>query len=479
VTTLDNRRVPFLPVTPEEPGKNVYPPGMTAEKLDHFIHMRPQEAGELLAVRAVVRATTGKNLTHDLAMLDRFPVLDGLHPGLRSRLEALNSRADDEPWYALPYSVRWAPDILQAFDLLSAAASDVRQDDPDLAAYLSLRARDLLSDDYEAGDAAWVRGQFRHLNAEIGSYETYGDALYGVKSFFGLSVLVRDTGKSDELTTALSGLQQIQDSLPQASRRRVQHDIPVGVYNVIADFGQSRGGNTATILPNEADHARKYGRTVLLRYNILSNRGLFEDGTKKFQAAVVPQQAADLTPDGSFYRILWHEVGHYLGVDKTADGRELDEALAPWGNLYEELKADLVSEFTSAHLNTTGLMTDEALRSVQAAGVLRVLQQIQPRPDQPYQTMELMQMNYFLEKGLLEFDNGAGRLKIHYDRYRQVIGQMLADVLSIQSAGDRQQANQFISRYITWLPELHERLATALREAIRYRFLAVRYQALQ
>ena len=32
----------------------------------------------------------------------------------------------------------------------------------------------------------------------------------------------------------------------------IREDIPVGVYDVIADFGQSRGGNTASILPNEA-----------------------------------------------------------------------------------------------------------------------------------------------------------------------------------------------------------------------------------
>ena len=48
-------------------------------------------------------------------------------------------------------------------------------------------------------------------------------------------------------------------------------DISVGVYNIVADFGQSRGANTATILPNDADHTRKYGRTILLRYNIMAN----------------------------------------------------------------------------------------------------------------------------------------------------------------------------------------------------------------
>jgi hypothetical protein len=36
-----------------------------------------------------------------------------------------------------------------------------------------------LSDDYESGDAAWVTGHFKTLNAQIGSYETYDDELYG------------------------------------------------------------------------------------------------------------------------------------------------------------------------------------------------------------------------------------------------------------------------------------------------------------
>ena len=124
-------------------------------------------------------------------------------------------------------------------------------------------------------------------------------------------------------------------------------------------------------------------------------------------------------------------------------------------------------------------MTDEVLRSVQAAGVLRVLQKNQPRSDQPYQTMQLMQMNYFLDHGLLSFDDATARLAIHYDRYPQVVSQMLGEVLAIQSAGDKQQAAAFIEKYTTWTPGLHERFATRLRESSPYQFLAVRYKALQ
>jgi len=477
-TNLDNERVQILPVAAEEPGKNVYPQGMSRDLLDPFLADRPERVADLMDLRTVVQTSNIENLQRDLDMLDRFPLLHGLHPGLRKRLEALQSRSDDARWYALPYSVRWAPDIMQAYKLIHAAAEDVKTEDPDLSAYLSLRARDIVSDDYEGGDAAWVRGRFKNLNAQIGSYEVYADALYGVKSFFSMNVLIRDIKKSDELSAALGGLQDIQDKLPVGAGRKIQQDIPVGVYNILADFGQSRGGNTASILPNDADHTRKYGRTILLRYNIMADPGIFEDRKESFQAAVATEHADDLTPDGNFYRTLWHEVGHYLGVDKTVDGGDLNEALTPWGSHYEEMKADLVSAFTSAHLNAKGLMDDEVLRSVQAAGVLRVLQKNQPRSDQPYQTMQLMQMNYFLEHGLLSFDSSSARLGIHYDQYEQVIEQMLRDVLIIQQEGDNQKATEFIEKYTTWLPELHGVLAERLRDSSRYRFLDVRYKAL-
>ncbi|MCW8926401.1 MAG: hypothetical protein OQJ84_09105, partial [Xanthomonadales bacterium] len=404
-STLDNRRLPFLPVMAEQPGKNVYPVDLTREKMDPVLAARPELADKLLDLRTVVRATGKENLERDLAMLDAYPLLDGLHPGLSEHLRDLLAGEDNVPVYALPYSVRWASEIMQVYALLNGATVDVADEDPDFSAYLAIRARDLISDNYEGGDAAWVRGRFKHINAQIGSYEVYGDALYGVKSFFSLSLLARDEEKSRELTSALQGLQAIQDSLPLGAGRKIQPDVPVGVYNIIADFGQSRGTNTATILPNDADHSRKYGRTILLRYNIMTHPDLFNDAKQKYMAAVAPEFADDLALDGPFYRTLWHEVGHYLGVDSTADGRELNEALSPWGSHYEELKADLVSLFTASGLNRDGLMADSLLKSVKASGVLRVLQNNQPRTeDQPYQTMQLMQMNYFLDHGLLRFD---------------------------------------------------------------------------
>jgi hypothetical protein len=212
----------------------------------------------------------------------------------------------------------------------------------------------------------------------------------------------------------------------------------------------------------------------------MTDPGLFSDKKNKYTTAVAAEFADDLSLDGPFYRTLWHEVGHYLGVDSTHDGRELNEALSPWGSHFEELKADLVSLFTSAQMNRDRQMSDELLRSVQAGGVLRVLQNNQPRTeDQPYQTMQLMQMNYFLEHGLLSFDDNSARLNIDYDVYESVAGKMLEEVLAIQSAGDSDAAGAFIKRLTAWTPQLHERLAERLRASADYRYRMVKFKALQ
>ena len=113
----------------------------------------------------------------------------------------------------------------------------------------------------------------------------------------------------------MSGIQALENSLPYDNHKKVKEDISVGVYDVVSDFAQSRGGNTATILPNEALYARRYGRTIMIRANILQNPEIFAANKAAWQVAVAPAHQNELTPDGQFYYTLWHEVGHYLGVD--------------------------------------------------------------------------------------------------------------------------------------------------------------------
>jgi hypothetical protein len=311
----------------------------------------------------------------------------------------------------------------------------------------------------------------------------YDDELYGVKSFFALSLLLRDREQSDALSRAISGIQAYENSLPyepegydgKGNKKSVREDIPVGVYNIIADFGQSRGTNTATILPNESEYARKYGRTILMRYNILKNPDLFQIRYDAFKAAVAGEHVDDLTPDGGYYRTLWHEIGHYLGPDRTRDGRDHGEALESASNILEELKADLVSLYLTRALENNGYYSAVQARMVYASGIRRVLLKNEPNRSQAYQTMELMQLNYYLENGLLSFDVKHKHLNIDYEQYHSVVKQMLAEVLSLQYEGNKDAANLFVDKYSIWDTKLHGALARAMKKTEKYRYAMVEY----
>ena len=475
-TTTANTREAFVPVPPVAPTKGVYPKDLTRAELDAWLAAHTADRDALMDPLSVVRRATKEQLEHDLYWLGYRPILDLMHPGLRARLQAM--KPDAKALYALPYSVAFPEHSIGIYQHLTAAAQAVQADDPDFAQYLRLRARDVITDDYEAGDAAWVTGRFRHLNAQIGAYETYDDELLGVRAFWSFSIMLRREAESDAVAKALGNLQAIHDALPVKTERKVRSDIPVGVYDVVADFGQARGGNTATILPNDSAHARKYGRTIMLRDNVMSHPEGVGQARAAWNAAIVPAQQADFDAKASVQRTLWHEIGHYLGVDRTSDGREIDAALQDSADLFEEMKADLVALEAVPQLQASGYYTPEQARQLYAAGVLRVLQRNRPRRDQPYNTMQLMTWNWFLSRGVLNFDAGSRRMRIDYARYPAAVRELLAEVLKLQAAGDRAKAEAFVTQWTGWDPALHEVVAKQIRDSLQYRYALYTYGAL-
>jgi hypothetical protein len=141
------------------------------------------------------------------------------------------------------------------------------------------------------------------------------------------------------------------------------------------------------------------------------------------------------------------------------------------------MKSDLVSLFAYRRLETKGLVTKAALRDVEASGILRTLNLNRPRRDQPYQTMQLAQFNFFLDKGLLA--SGAdGRLSIRYERYDETVTALLREVLALQRGGDPKATEAFFTRWTTWTDPLHEALGRRLAAAEGPRYRIVRYAAL-
>ena len=215
-----------------------------------------------------------------------------------------------------------------------------------------------------------------------------------------------------------------------------------------------------------------------MRTNIMTNDAIFANRKVRFDAVMDVGYRDHLTKEGGFNRTLWHEVGHYLGVSKTVDGRDLGEALADRANLFEELKADLVSLYAAPKLRQIGYYDDEGLRAHYSDGIRRTLQNVQPRPQQAYQNMQLMQFNFYMEAGLLEANPESGLLTVNYNRYHEVVTDLLREVLNIQHSGEYELADEFVKRWNYWDDTLHGGLAQRINDSGSYRRTLVRYRAL-
>src|SRR5258708_9483952 len=128
-TTLENKREPFLPVAPVVPGKNLYPWGVTKEEIETYLSAHPEKREEIMGLRTVVRTANSLNAASDLARLRKYPVLDTLHPRLRAELETIQggkSRPGTmlarQEFYAEPYSIAYAAELMKAYGLLNQAA---------------------------------------------------------------------------------------------------------------------------------------------------------------------------------------------------------------------------------------------------------------------------------------------------------------------------------------------------------------------
>ena len=76
------------------------------------------------------------------------------------------------------------------------------------------------------------------------------------------------------------------------------------------------------------------------------------------------------------------------------------------------------------------------------------------------------------------FDPAGKTMHIHYDKYHDVVGKMLAQTLNLQYQGDKAAADRFIDQYSKWDETLHGAIAKKIRDSQKYRFRLFKYAAL-
>lgn len=408
-------------------------------------------------------------------------VLD--HPEQASAIFSNNTivKRDGDRLVAVPYSVAFRDEMEGAARELLAAARET--DHEGLAQYLRWQAQALVNDsDPEMlfnADKHWVDLEDSPLEFTIGR-ESYDDRMTGdvaadpkvkalmdanrikVKSKDILGVRVGIVNK--ESYAAISNYRQHlkafanQMPLNEVYKKQTSGSGPqkmtfadVDLVAITGRYAAVRGGMTvAQNLPNDDKLSVQLNQgNRLVFHRQVRQSGDPAQRQKFLDALIDPAQHQWYDANASFLFTLGHEVGHSLGPKSTADGRDKKGALGKWGDIIEECKADLASLIETNYFVKNGKFTPEQANKIYltwAAGCLPIKR---PLDSEAHRQRSIMQINYFREKGAIQFEKG-GKLSIISERMVDTAREMLTEVIQIQLDGDPVKAESFVKKYAVW-----------------------------
>jgi hypothetical protein len=418
---------PFLANTVYEPGHALYPAGITRKEIEDYVAAHPGKKAEIYNPWTVVKRR-GTDLV------------------------------------GVPYHVEYKGFLVPAAKALRDAAA--LSDDKAFANFLRLRADALLTDDYYKSDLAWVDLDNHKFDVIMAPYETYLDDLLGVKTSYGVAVMIRNPSESAKLETYKKYVSDIQDALPLAAFDKPSnagHPTPMEVMDAPYRSGDLRHGYQAVAdnLPNDPRiHAEKGTKKIFFK-NFMDARVNYV--VLPIGKLLMREDQANLASmDGYLSVVVMHEISHGLGpayarvAGKQADIRE---SIGPIYSGLEEAKADIVGLYGLDWLMTKGVLPKSRAPDYYASHVAGIFRTVRFGVAEAHARAEMMEFNYFVEQGAITKDAATGRYAIDYAKFPAAVASLAKELLEIEATGSRTRAEGWFQKYGTMPADLQAALS--------------------
>ena len=423
---LENNK-PFVGSDPFQPGRALYPAGITRQEIEAYVAKHPEKKAQIYSPFTVIK---------------------------RQGAELV----------AVPYHVEYKPFLTGAAAALREAAA--LSQDKAFAAFLRLRADALLTDDYYKSDIAWLELENPKFDVIFAPYETYLDDLMGIKTSYGTAVMIRNQAESAKLDAFMKYVPEIQETLPLPAEDRPSlrgKSTPMEVMDTPFRAGDLRHGYQAVAdnLPNDPRIHQEKGSKKLFFKNFMDARVNY---------VVLPigkllmreDQAAMASMDGYFTVVLMHEICHALGpaYARTSAGQaDIRESIGPTFSGLEEAKADIVGLLALNWLMEKGVLPKEQAQQFYASHVAGIFRTVRFGVAEAHGRAEMMEFNYFAEQGAIARDPRTGKYAIDFTKMEQAIATLAKELLEIEATGDRNRAEQWFKKYDSMPAELKSALA--------------------
>lgn len=342
--------------------------------------------------------------------------------------------------YTIPYNEYFREPLEEASGHLMRASEIC--EDSELKNYLELRAKALLSNEYDASDIAWINMRNNTLDIIIGPIEHYEDQLYNYRTAYEAYILVKDKSWSKKLEKYISYLPELQANLPVEDiykQEKPNSDAAqLNAYDVIYYAGDCNAGSKtiAVNLPNDEEIQVKYG----------TRRSQLKNAMKaKFDKILLPisdvliteDQRKHITFNAFFSNTMFHEVAHGLGIKNTINGKGMvREALGEKFSALEEGKADILGLYMVTQLKEQGVLAEGELMDYYTTFLAGIFRSVRFGASSAHGQANMLRFNYFQQQDAFT-RRKDGTYEVNFDNMKKAIAGLSSIILKLQGDGDK------------------------------------------
>ena len=381
---------------------------------------------------------------------------EAFNDSTKTSLYTLIRRNEDGTLRSVWYHQAYAEKIKQAADLMMRAAELAENEG--LKNYLTIRAKALLTDDYQASDFAWLEMKDSNIDFVVGPIENYEDGLFGFKAAFESFILIRDNEWSQRLARYAAMLPDMQRGLPVEDGYKQETpgaDADLNAYDVIFYAGDCNSGSKtiAINLPNDEEVQLQAGSRKLQLKNAM--RAKFDKILVPIAQMIIdPEQQKYVTFDAFFSNTMFHEVAHGMGIKNTINGRgTVRSALKEQYSALEEGKADIMGLYLVTKLYEMGEMTEEALKENYITFFAGIFRSSRFGAASAHGKANMMRFNYFEEKGVFTRSE-QGYYTVDFEKMKAAMISSVQDIIHVQGDGNYEMARQWIAEKGVIMPQL-------------------------